>query len=142
MDLKTRILTAKRALEKADIPEWDFPVYIRRMTLTERGVFADATKEARDSGKFDKMRETTPILLALTLCDENGDRIFKESSELKDLDSVIMDRIALQALKVNKLTKEEDADLEKKSPIEANSGSNSISPGNSDLEVASASELK
>ena len=54
------------------------------------------------------------LLLALTLCDETGKRQFESADELKDVDSVAIDRLVKVALRMNGLTKEAQDALEKK----------------------------
>ena len=60
--------------EEVDVPEWGGKVQVRTMTGTDRDAF-EASLVDKD-GKFENVRAR---LVALTLCDKTGARLFNDS---------------------------------------------------------------
>lgn len=109
MDLKTKILAAKRMLEPVDVPEWGETVFLRRMSGGEFEMFA-STKD-QDLGK-DKLLPAR-VLLMLCLCDADGKNIFADPDELKEIDGHIINRLTPPALELNGLTKKAQEEIAK-----------------------------
>lgn len=125
-DLKTRILAAKKKLAPVDVEDWDFPVFVRRMTSAEREVYRRES-EKPDSDWVQEQR----IIVASCLCDENGAAIFASPDELKEIDSAILDKLSGAVSQMSGVTKEAEEEIKKKSMSAENSGSGSSSPVNS-----------
>ena len=105
MSLRDQLLTAARAkpvVEPFDIPEWGAgPYCLRVMTGTDRHTLAQAS----DKGKH----SFSVLLVVRTLCDQDGTRLFKddEAGTIESFDSVVIDRVANAAAKLNRLLKAE-----------------------------------
>lgn len=95
-------------------------VHLRRITGAERLAWLDAmAKTGAETTLADALQHECQ-LLALTLCDEQGDRLFKddETATVREhIDAVTIDRLAKEAMRLNRLGGEEDdAAAQKKSP--------------------------
>jgi predicted aspartyl protease len=105
MTLKEQILSAKRKIESVPENELGLTVFLRRMTGGERDIYIDAIEKGTVTGY---------LILALTLCDENGARLFENPDELKALDHTVIDRLALKAMEINGFTRAAREAVEKK----------------------------
>ncbi len=99
------ILNAKDThSEVVEVPEWGGHVCIRAMTGTERDDFRAAIegKEASLVGKFEAP------LLALTLVDEEGNRLFSidDVEGLRAKSAKVLDKLTQIAMRVNGMTEE------------------------------------
>jgi hypothetical protein len=75
---KAKILSAKDVkVETLPVPEWGGDVFVKTLSGTERDAFEDAYSS-------DKMKNFRVRFLVLTLCDENGERLFSDS-EIEEL---------------------------------------------------------
>lgn len=106
-DLKSEIVS---------VPEWGGEVYIRCMTGTERDAFESATIDMR--GKNDvhiNLENARARLLSMTICDENGKRMFSDADllELGAKNSIVLDRLFGIAQRLSGLTKKDIRDLVK-----------------------------
>jgi hypothetical protein len=125
MTLKEKIKTAQLKLEKVNVPEWDTDVYLSRMSGTERDIFdteqlkAKAEEKTKGNIVFQTLQ---PLLLSICLCDASGKKLFDKPEEVQSLDSVVLDRLATLALKINALTQEAKVELEKKDLVKTTSG--------------------
>jgi hypothetical protein len=80
------ILTAEQILAAQDmkkelvkVPEWGGEVYVRAMTGTERDQFeASMIEQVGDDEVFNR-ENFRAKLASLTICDEKGNRLFKEN---------------------------------------------------------------
>ena len=102
---KEAILGAKDThQEVVHVPEWGGSVCIRAMTGAERDDFRAAIEGAETSlvGKFEAP------LLALTLVDEEGKRLFSidDVEALRAKSATVLDRLAQIALRVNGMSAE------------------------------------
>jgi hypothetical protein len=61
--------------ETVHVPEWGGDVYVRTMSGTERDAF-EASLIRRDGGQDSRMENVRARLVALTLCDPGGTRLF------------------------------------------------------------------
>lgn len=85
--------------EKVNVPEWKTDVYLKVLTGTERDVFEATLGESRLSrGKF----------LVLTLCDEDGNRLFTDEQVevLNKRSSLVLNRLFERSWKINMLSAE------------------------------------
>ncbi len=99
------ILGAKDAhQEVVNVPEWGGNVCIRAMSGAERDDFRAAIEGAETSlvGKFEAP------LLALTMVDEEGKRLFSidDVEALRAKSATVLDRLAQIALRVNGMSAE------------------------------------
>ncbi len=101
-DLKARIKAANdRPLEAVGVPEWDVTIYFRPMSLRER---LDLQGLIGESGTIQFSR-----LLARSLHDENGERIFTddEAAILEDKHPDVVGRLGEHAMAFHKLRPED-----------------------------------
>lgn len=106
------ILSLKHELprEPLNVPEWGGIVYVRTLSAFER----DSLEMSWDATKRRNFRAR---LAVATVCDENGKDLF----ELRDIETLgnhpspALVRVGDLAMKLNKLTSEDVADLEKNS---------------------------
>ncbi len=97
---------------RVDVPEWGGVVYIKVMSGAERDRFELIAEEGIKSKAQANIRAS---LLAATLCDESGKRIFTNNmiNQLGDKSSIVIDRLFDIAQKHNKLKEEDIRELEK-----------------------------
>jgi len=101
-DLRSRILAANDIkVQKIVIPEWGGDYYVKIISGTERDAFEEGYAEQ-------KMKAFRVRFLVLALCDESGERIFKDEDvvELGKKSSVVINRVFEEAWKVNAFTQE------------------------------------
>ena len=102
-DLKTELI---------EVPEWGGKIYVRTMTGKERDAFESLFLKSNKDGSIDNVRAT---LAAMTICDEKGERLFKDA-EIKELgkkNAAALNRIFAASQKLNKLTEEDVKELTK-----------------------------
>lgn len=110
MDLKTQLLQAAKRMEAVTIPELgNLVAYVKVMTGHEADLYQAELEKSGNSAVGLRL-----ALLALTVCDEEGTRVFESAKELETLDTVAIDRLCKVALRLNALTKEAQEELEKK----------------------------
>lgn len=101
-DLRSRILGSNDIkIEKIAIPEWGGDYCVKIISGTDRDAFEETYAEQ-------KMKAFRVRFLVLCLCDEKGDRIFKDedAAELGKKSSVVINRVFESAWKVNAFTPE------------------------------------
>jgi hypothetical protein len=101
-DLRKRILAANDIkVEAVEIPEWGGTYFIKVISGTDRDAFEESYAEQ-------KMKAFRVRFILLSLCDEAGERIFKDedSAELGKKSSVVINRVFDAAWKVNAFTNE------------------------------------
>ena len=63
------------------------------------------------------------LLLSMSICDEQGEKIFADPQEVGEMDGVVLDRLAERAMRLNCFTRESAEAIEKKaSPGTSGSG--------------------
>jgi len=100
-----------QGISEVKIEEFENPVYIRRMTAAERAAFIkSAVKFENDEVKveYSNLFENMARLVSVTLCDENGKRIFSDSDEdikemLEKCDAIILEKLYNKAARLNGL---------------------------------------
>ncbi len=100
--------------ERVELPEWgdeDSHAYVRTMTGRERDAYEENCQG--DGG----LRNIRARLVALTLCDENGERLFTdvEANKLGDRSSLALNRVCRIAQRLSGLTGQDVEDLAKNS---------------------------
>jgi hypothetical protein len=113
---KEMILVAKDLPhEDVDVPEWGGTVRVRCMTGTERDAFEDSIYEAKGEDiKFNR-KNFRAKLLARTLVDERGERLFSDAeiSALGGKSIKVLDRLMSVAQRLNAISKADQEELTK-----------------------------
>ena len=99
--------------EKVSVPEWGGDVYVRMMTGTERDRFEEKIFNATE--KNQGFSDTRAMLVALTMVDANGNRIFDDSDikELGKKSASALNRLFSTAQRLNAFSDDDIAELEK-----------------------------
>lgn len=115
-------------VEEVDVPEWGGSVFIRTMTGTERNTFEiEVVPGVTDgSNRMDvlNMREK---LLVRVIVDENGEHVFSDEDikALGQKSAAALDRLFEVAQRLNRLSAQDVAELEKNSVSAQNGDSGS-----------------
>lgn len=106
--------------ERVDVPEWGGSIYVRTMTGSQRD-YAETAFE-KDRRKF------RGYVAAMTVCDENGELLFKETdiTALSQKSASALDRVLETAARLNGMTKAAVEELEKNSESSPSAGSGSV----------------
>lgn len=109
MGLREQILAAKDlAREQVEVPAWGLsePVYVREMTGAERDAFEAFLIDNRGPDEKANLRGVRARLVALTLVDKDGNRIFSDADidavggkGAKSLEPIVEKAMALNALR-------------------------------------------
>jgi hypothetical protein len=101
LDSKSIIAANDARLEKVHVPEWGGDVFLRVISGTDRDRFEEAYADQ-------KMKAFRIRFLLLTICDEDGERLFKDeqSEALGKKSSVVINRLFEAAWKLNAFTQE------------------------------------
>lgn len=101
LDSKSIIAANDARLEKVHVPEWGGDVYLRVISGTDRDRFEEAYADQ-------KMKAFRIRFLLLTICDEAGERLFKDeqADALGKKSSVVINRLFEAAWKLNAFTQE------------------------------------
>lgn len=113
---KEQILAVKDLqIEHVDIPEWGGDICVRGMTGSERDAFEASVVDLRGNAQKFNMLNLRAKLVALTACDEDGNRIFEDVDvvELGKKSASALQRVFDVAQRLSGLTKEEIKALEK-----------------------------
>jgi hypothetical protein len=107
-------------LEKVEVPEWGGDVYLKTLSGTERDLFEDGYADQ-------KMKNFRARFLALSLCDDNGERLYgdDEASELGTKSSVVLNRLFDKAWALNAFRTEDVDALGNDSPSDPSDDSTS-----------------
>ena len=100
--------------ETLRVPEWGGDVYVRTMSGTDRDQF-EASLIAKEGAKEGRMENVRARLVALTLCDASGTRLFEdgEIASLGRKSARALDRVFSVAQRLNGIGSEQ-ADIAKK----------------------------
>lgn len=79
-------------IELVDVPEWSGHVYVKGMSGIERDDFEASIVETRGKGTKVNMTNVRAKLCALTVCDENGTKLFS------DADVIVLGKKSASAL--------------------------------------------
>lgn len=111
LDRKSILAVDDVRLEKLTVPEWKGDVCLRVISGTDRDRFEEGYADQ-------KMRSFRIRFLLLTLCDDSGERLFKdeESELLGNKSSVVINRLFEAGWKLNAFSQEAVDDLGEGSP--------------------------
>lgn len=123
-DLKAKLLAAKLKCTAVKVPELDATVYIKRMSGVDRAIFSELSEKLDAEIKTAPWAalKLQPIILMLTLCDENGEKLFDNIDDIRALDNIVIDRLANMSADLSGLTKAAQEAIEKKVLEESTSG--------------------
>lgn len=95
---------------EVQVPEWKGSVWVRMLTGKERDELESFWDSAKKKGEFTDARAT---VASLTICDERGERLFsdKDIQVLGQKSSAALQRVFDEALKLNRLTKDDVKEL-------------------------------
>jgi hypothetical protein len=115
MSIREQILNAQDLKrEKVSVPEWSgVKIFVRTMTGAERAIFEDELIADGKSANVKNMREK---LCAVTVVDENGNKVFTEKADVEKLgakSSLVLDRIFQVAMRLNGISNAEVEELAK-----------------------------
>jgi hypothetical protein len=118
MDIKEKLLALKPKIEKVDVPEVG-TVWVRGMTAIELDQWV------ANHAKTDSRDHYHAFLIARTLCDENGKRLFtdEELKKVSTLPSQVADRLWDIAARLSGITKEAEEANRKNSEADQTSAS-------------------
>ena len=118
---KAKILAAEDTkTETVAVPEWGGEVCIKTLSGTERDAFEESYRET-------ETKNFRQRFLVLTLCDEKGKRLFKDS-EIEDVggkSATVLNRLFEQAWALNALRSEDAEKLGEDSPSDQSGDSTS-----------------
>jgi len=108
-DLKTEIV---------DVPEWGGQVTVRTMTGAEKDEWEERLLAGSEEGSRKvTLKRIRATLLALTVVDESGKRLFADSDveRIAGKSAAAIDRVYEAASRLNRLSKQDVEELEKNS---------------------------
>jgi hypothetical protein len=117
-------------VKTVEIPEWGGTVYLHKWTGKERSLFLSKSIHENDGGagvNWDTLFDNQVLVVALSLSDENGTKLFSTSSEdleiLSSKDGNVIQMLYKEALLLNGLAKESVEEAAKNSESIPKSGS-------------------
>ena len=113
---KTEILNVNDiVVEEVQIPEWgeDATVYVKGMTGAERDKFESSLVVLRGKSQTLNMANIRAKLASLTICDENGKRLFSEQDVqvLSQKSASALQRVFVVAQKLSRIGDEDIEEL-------------------------------
>lgn len=101
LDSKSILAANDVRLEKVNVPEWGGDVYLKVISGTDRDRFEESWSEQR-------MKAFRIRFLLLTLCSEDGERLFsdEQADALGKKSSIVINRLFDAAWKLNAFTQE------------------------------------
>src|SRR5690554_443064 len=99
--------------ERVAVPEWDGEVIVRGLTGAERDAFEQSIVETRGKNTRMNLRNIRAKLVALTVVDEDGNRIFsdEDAEALGKKSAAALDRIFAVAQRLSGLRPEDVEEL-------------------------------
>ena len=98
------------AVKKIEIEELNDCIYVRRFSGTDRAAYLKKSVivDGKDvNPNYEDLFENMTRLVAMTLCDESGNRLFNDSDEdlklLNEQDAVILQKVYEESAKFNGL---------------------------------------
>ena len=111
----SQIISADDAkIEAIEVPEWGGTVYVKTLRGTDRDAF-ETSLIAREGERDGRMENVRARLVALTLCDEAGARLFEdgEIAALGRKSARALDRVFAVAQRLNGIGTEQAAAAKK-----------------------------
>lgn len=102
-------------VEKVEVPEWGGHVFVRGMTGSERDAFEASVVDIRGSSQKINMVNVRAKLVSLTICDEDGNRLFEDADviELGKKSALALQRLFDTAQRLSGLSNDDVSALEK-----------------------------
>lgn len=100
--------------ELVEVPEWGGEVYVRCLTAAERDDWESSVISLEKGGKAKTdMRNLRAKLVARTVCDEKGERLFTDSQiqQLGGKSAAALDRLYSVAARLSAITKSDEDEL-------------------------------
>lgn len=119
-ELKHQILAKKKHFEPvpaSELPELGVDLWLRRMSGSEFDAYCCARLEAKVKAETEgdsAYLSLKYLLLSTVVCDKSGQRVFDKPDELKEMDQIVLDRLAMRAGDLNGLTQDSREAIEKK----------------------------
>ncbi len=106
-----------QVLEPVEVPEWGGRVYMRSISARERGQIEAAAAQFQKGKNDSYVRTFSMRLVALSLCDEKGNRLLEENEFelLAQRNAAVIGRLSKVALRLSGFSKEDMEELEKNS---------------------------
>ena len=132
--------------KEVEVPEWGGSVYLRKWTGKDRSLFWSKSVKASDEGaemNWDTLFENQTLVVAMSLCDENGDKLFSTTDEdlaiLGAKDGDIIQRLYTESLLINGLAQSSIGEAAKN--LNAVQNDDSISDSLENLDIQSENSL-
>lgn len=107
-ELKTRIMESARKMptKAVDVEEWGEGIFVRKFRASEADALADILDPMKPNASVGVACECFAKICAMSLCEENGERIFANGAhaDLMELPIPILKRVAESVLDFNDLT--------------------------------------
>ena len=100
-------------IELVHVPEWGGDVYVKGMTGAERDKFESSLMVLRGKSQTLNMANIRAKLASLTICDENGKRLFSEQDVqvLSQKSASALQRVFVVAQKLSRIGDEDIEEL-------------------------------
>jgi hypothetical protein len=100
-------------LEIVSVPEWGGEIYVKGMTGVERDAFEASVVQSRGKGVKMDLSNIRAKLASLTICDENGQRLFTDADvrELGKKSAAALQRVFAMAQKLSGIGDQDMAEL-------------------------------
>ncbi len=97
------------AKEKLSVPEWGGDIYVKTISAAERGFIEARMIEMGKDGqpKSVKVENLTTYIAFLSVCDENGNRLFTDIKDIEKLgkkSAAALDRVAQKAQELARMS--------------------------------------
>ncbi len=99
--------------ELVEVPEWGGSVFVRGMTGAERDKFESSIIEQRGKDQRVNMANVRAKLAFMTICDENGNRLFdeKDVQSLSQKSAAALQRVFIVAQRLSGIGEEDIKEL-------------------------------
>jgi len=109
---RNEIINAKDCkTTQIDIPEWGGAIYLRKWTGKDRSMFWSKSIRASEAGaevNWDTLFDNQVLVVAMSLCDEEGNKLFTTSDEdlaiLSAKDGDVLQRLYTASIELNGMT--------------------------------------
>lgn len=114
-------------IEEIPVPEisTEAVAYVRSFTAGDRGKLEIMGARYRDKKNYEDTPKIRFLACVLGICDENGERLFKENEldQIAQLPAIVVDRLSDAIFRLNGLDKKKVEELEKNSESAQNADS-------------------
>jgi hypothetical protein len=102
-------------IEEVPVPQWGGKIFVKGMTGAERDKFESSIMEYRGNSQRANLVNVRARMASLTICDENGSRLFSETDVLAlgEKSAGVLQQIFEVAQRLSGMTKEDVKDLTK-----------------------------